>query len=113
MTAFAELAELAHPQVSEPSAPFGELDRGAFSRGQADLSGVKFVLRPMLAGMFVIGQACDAPGLHPRHEAGAVTFAIEHHGKAMKQRSRIELLGGGLVRHVLFKTRNNVAFENL
>ena len=65
MTTLGQLAELAHPQpVAELGSPLGELDRGPLSRRQAYFGWEKLFLRPILTGIFVIGQACDAAFLH-------------------------------------------------
>src|SRR6202047_3919022 len=94
MTALGELADFAHPQpVAEPGPPLGKAYRGQLSRRQAYVGGEKLLLRPILAGIFAIGQACNASVLHLDEKIGAVTFAIKHHGKTMKQ--RISLIGSG------------------
>ena len=61
----------------------------------------------------MISQAGDAPRLHFGEKGGAVTFPVKHHGKAVKQRIGVKLIGARLVRHILFKTGNDVAFEDL
>src|ERR1700704_5618403 len=86
MTTLGQLADFAHPQpVAEPGPPLGKAYRGQLSRRQAYVGGGKLLLRPILAGIFAIGQACNASVLHLDEKIGAVTFAIKHHGKTMKQ----------------------------
>src|SRR5271170_5282541 len=41
------------------------------------------------------------------------TFAIKHHGKTMKQRISLKLVRAWLVRHIIFKARDDVAFQHL
>jgi len=65
--------------------------------------------RPILAGVLVVGQACDAPVLHRSEKARAIAFAIEHHGEAVQQGIGLELFAARLVRHVLLENRNDVA----
>src|ERR1700683_2906082 len=114
MTTLGELAELPHPQpVAQLGAPLGEPDRAPLTRGQAYLGGKKLLLRPIRPRVFVIAEAGDAPLLHLGEKARAVAFTIKHHGKAMKLMIVVELFGTGLVRHILFKTRNDIVFEDL
>jgi hypothetical protein len=42
---------------------------------------------------------------------GAV--AIKHHGKTMKHRISLKLVRAWLVRHIIFKARDDVAFQHL
>src|SRR5271168_3846147 len=65
MTTLGQLADFAHPQtVAEPGPPLGKAYRGQLSRRQAYVGGEKLLLRPILAGIFAIGQACNASVLH-------------------------------------------------
>ncbi len=112
MTTLGQLADFAHPQsVAEPGPPLGKAYRGQFSRRQAN--GDKLFLRPILAGIFAVGQACNPAVPHLDEEVGAVTFAIKDHSKTMKQRISLKLVGAGLVRHIIFKARDDVAFQHL
>src|SRR6516162_11294796 len=43
----------------------------------------------------------------------AVTFTIKHHGKTMKQRISRKLVRAWLVRYIVFKARDDVAFQHL
>ena len=43
--------------AAEPGPPLGKAYRGQFSRRQAN--GDKLFLRPILAGIFAVGQACN------------------------------------------------------
>src|SRR5271155_3120923 len=114
MTTLGQLADFAHPQpVAEPGPPLGKAYRGQLSRRQAYVGGEKLLLRPILAGIFAIGQACNASVLHLDEKIGAVTFAIKHHGKTMKQRISPKLVRAWLVRHIIFKARDDVAFQHL
>ena len=114
MPAVAALADLAQPQlIRQPGSPLGELHRGLLSRRQADGSGEEFLPGPILAGMLVIGQTGNALLLHRGQKDRTVSFPVEHHGEAMKARIVLELLLAGLVRHILFKPRNQIAFHDL
>src|SRR5580658_7908986 len=114
MTTLGQLADFAHPQpVAEPGPPLGKAYRGQSSRRQAYVGGEKLLLRPILAGIFAIGQACNASVLHLDEKNRAVTFAIKHHGKTMKQRISLKLVRAWLVRHIIFKARDDVAFQHL
>jgi hypothetical protein len=68
---------------------------------------------PILAGVLVIGQAGDAPFLHCGEESRAVSLTIEHYGEAVQKGIRLKLGGSGLIRDVLFKTRNDVVRQSL
>src|SRR5277367_4458241 len=76
-------------------------------------SGQELVLWPILAGMLVIGQTSNALLLHRGQKGGTVSFPVEHHGEAMKARIVLELLLAGLVRHIRFQARNQIAFHDL
>src|SRR5262249_61106293 len=109
MATLGELADFAHPQpVAEPGPPLGKAYRGQLSRRQAYLGGEKLLLRPILAGIFAIGQACNASVFHLDEKIGAVTFAIKHHGKTMKHRISLKLVTDWLVRDIIFKTQNEL-----
>src|SRR6202040_4413790 len=110
MPPLGELADFAHPQpLAEPGPPLGKAYRGQLSRRKAYVGGEKLLLRPILTGIFPIGQACNASD----EEIGTVTFAIKDHGKTMKQRISLKLLSAWLVRHIIFKARDDVAFQHL
>src|SRR5215468_12690994 len=87
MPALGELAALARPQtVAEPGAALGQPDRDLLPRGHAYLGCDELIAWPILARIFVIGQAGNAPLLHLREEPGAVALPIEHNGEAVQQR---------------------------
>src|ERR1700739_3496610 len=110
----AHLADLAQPQlIRQPGSPLGQLHRGLLSRRQADGSGEEFLPGPILAGMLVMGQTGNALLLHRGQKDRTVSFPVEHHGEAMKARIVLELLLAGLVRHILFKPRNQIAVHDL
>src|SRR6516164_3182552 len=106
MATLGELADFAHPQpVAEPGPPLGKAYRGQLSRRQAYLGGEKLLLRPVLAGIFAIGQACNASVFHLDKKIGAVTFSIKHHGKTMKQRISLKLAPSTLCKAQNFMKR--------
>src|SRR5215471_7805628 len=75
MPALGELAALAYPQsVAEPSAALGQPDRDLLPRGHAYRGCDELIAWPILARIFVIGEAGNAPLLHLREERGAVAL---------------------------------------
>ena len=81
MTRLGQLADLSHPQLfAEPGAPFSKAHRGRFSRRQACLGGEKLFLRPILTGIFAIGQACNAQALHLEEEVGDIDANVNRSG---------------------------------
>ena len=108
MTALRELAELPHPQlIAEQDRLLDKAYRGFLSRCKTHLCRKELVFRPIVTGVLVIGEAGNAPLLHLEEEVRAVTFPIKHHGKPMQERVCLELIGSWLVRHILFKARND------
>ena len=62
--------------------------------------------------------ACDrsdrrCASSHRGQKDRTVSFPVEHHGEAMKARIVLELLLARLVRHILFKPRNQIVFHDL
>ena len=93
MPALGELAELAHPQtVAQLGAALGKPDRDLLPRGHVYLGCDELIPWPILARIFVIGQAGNAPLLHLRQERGAVALPIKHNGEAVPQRVGVESL---------------------
>src|SRR5215831_13893829 len=110
MPALGELAALACPQtVAEPAAALGQPDRDLLPRGHAYLGCDELIAWPILARIFVIGEAGNAPLLHLREERGAVALPIKHNGEAVQQRVGVEFIGAWLVGDVGFEARHDIA----
>ena len=91
MPAAGQLANLADPQtlapIADPGAHLGQLHRQDFAAGHGDLRLGELGFRPILFGIFVVGDAGDAMLLpHLSEERRTVPFAIEDDHEAAEIR---------------------------
>ena len=105
--------ELPHPQpVTQAGAPFGQVHGHDLPAGKAHLCRGEFLLGPIRAGEFVIGQAGDALALHALEEIRRVAFAIEYDGEAMLQRIVRGWLTQQLARQTLLQARDDLLLDD-
>ncbi len=92
MAALGALAQLPYPQpVAQAGAPFGQVHGHHLTVGQTHSIGSELLLRPILAGEFVVGQAGDVLGFHAIEKRRRIALAVEHQGEAMAQRIGLQL----------------------
>jgi hypothetical protein len=109
-----ELADLAYPHLTpQKGAPLGKLHRHGLPIRQSSLPEHELLHGPILAGVFVVGEAGDALLLHPGEEGRAIPFPIEDHGEAMEQRIGSQFLRALLSRHVPFEARDDLLLQDL
>ncbi len=113
MAALGALAQLADPQaVTQAGAAFAQLHRHELAIGKSDPAGGELLFRPILAGVFVVGQASDALFFHPLHKGRRITLAVEDQGKAMAQRIVVELLGTRLFGDAFIALRHDLLLDD-
>ena len=113
MAAFVEPAQLSHPQaIAQAGATFGEAQGGDFAIGVSEGVGAEFVLRPVGAGMSVIGENGEALLLEAQEEARGVALAVKDEGEAVKEGIGGEEIGGGLAGDLGEQARHDVCFES-
>ena len=84
MTAFGELADLAHPElVRQLRATLGQLPRYGFASGQRNAVRDELFRPPVPLRELVIGQNGHALPPQLLEQLRAVAFPVEHHGEAV------------------------------
>ena len=117
MSVWAQFADFAHPELfvvsaADVAAAFGEKHAGLAAVHEWHGDGCEFVLRPVFAGVFMIGLAGDAFLPHAFEEAGAVGFAVKNEPVALAQWVGFEFLCGGLTGQEGFEFGHDLFFDD-
>src|SRR5262249_15565078 len=111
-----QLANLAHPEaallVADPRPSLGQFQRNLLTSRQRRFVLLELGVRPIVLGIFVIGDASNAVRLpHLLEELRAVSFAVEQNHETSAIAISLKLGYGWLAGDLVEKTRHDFALE--